>query len=50
MIVYEKNSDEVFQNSVYHSANGDVSRGKKDKNTMLPVSKGDVQGDANQGV
>ncbi|KAK4689510.1 hypothetical protein P7C73_g600, partial [Tremellales sp. Uapishka_1] len=46
MIVYEKNADELFQNSVWHSAHGDVSRGKQDE--VIPVSKNAVKSDADQ--
>ncbi|WWC90750.1 uncharacterized protein L201_005687 [Kwoniella dendrophila CBS 6074] len=45
-IVAEKNADELFQNAVWASYSGDASRAKQ--SGVVPVSKGDVQADANQ--
>ena len=47
MMVVEKNDDELFQNAVYSSYKGDGSRAKQ--SGVLPIGKGDVQADANQG-
>lgn len=47
MMVQEKNADELFQNAVYTSYAGDPSRAKQDG--VAPISKNDVQKDADQG-
>ncbi|KAL7423409.1 hypothetical protein Q5752_000989 [Cryptotrichosporon argae] len=45
-IVIEKNADELFQNAVWQSYHGDISRAKQDN--AVPVGKDQVKEDANQ--
>lgn len=50
MMIAEKNSGELFQNFVWSTSNGDITRGAKSKDEILPVSKGDATADAKQGA
>lgn len=46
-MVHEKNGDELFQNAVWSSYGGDGNVAKQ--SNVLPVHRGDVKADANQG-
>ena len=48
MMVQEKNADELFQNAVWNSYAGDLSRARQDN--VVPVTKDDAKKDVDQGA
>lgn len=50
LMVAEKNAGELFQNFIWSTTNGDITRGAKSKDEILPVSKDEAAADAKQGA
>lgn len=48
MMINEKNQGDLFQNFLWATRKGDVSRGAKDKNSLTKASADDVKNDASQ--
>jgi len=49
IIVKEKNSDELFQNFIWHTRDVDAEKFKRDPKDVLPENQPDTAGDKEQG-
>ena len=50
IIVAEKNSDELFQNFIWHTTAADYSAAKQDPNDVVPVTGQQLKKDKDQGI